>query len=538
MPKSKVSVEENMSIQATEEVTSAKAKATKTTAKPKAAKTTAKSKATKTTAKSKATKTTTKSKATKAMKDEEVKEEINQEIAEVKEEAKEVKKKTTKAKGTSKAKKLESKEDAAKEKDENSEEKPKKKRGSKKNLKLDVVESQEEPNQTSNELEEIPKAEELVIPVEKVEPKSGRGRKLKSKDKDENLESEAPQPAKKRGRKPKPKTETPPTNSKRKGKNPKESYGLVENMEEEEDPFFQNMTEETKECQETPILKLNITARDIQKIKDPNTNLMEGDSDLNIPHAFIPATDTYSYFQAGNTTGSIANMIKQEQKMTEKDIQDFKLNREKELEESTGDSGASKLLCQFIEHNRKGSWPTKSNYDCMWDRNPFETVPWPIPIKLKDNGKFEVFGNFCSPGCAAAFIFDQFHDDEIWDRYALLNVLYQKVYDTTSTVKVAPSTLFLKKLGGILTIEEFREISENPNKNYFVKMPPMVSIIPSVEEIQQTSLFNDRGSHNQLNKELMMKASNELRLKRSKPIYDKNNTLDNYFHIGSSEMQN
>jgi hypothetical protein len=169
---------------------------------------------------------------------------------------------------------------------------------------------------------------------------------------------------------------------------------------------------------------------------------------------------------------------------------------------------------------------------------PFDTVPWAVPTKLKDNEKFEVFGNFCSSGCTAAFIFDQYHDDEMWDYYALLNMLYQNIYNTTATVKTAPSTLLLKKLGGILTIEEFREISKNPHHDYFVKMPPMVSIIPSVEEIQQTSLFNDRGSHNQLNKELMMKASNELRLRRSKPIYDKNNTLDNYFHIGGSELQN
>jgi hypothetical protein len=428
-----------------------------------------------------------------------------------------------------------------------------------KNLKLDVIES-------NVEIKELPKIESEIDIKPEPKPKSTRGRKPKPKpgieesnelnetvnetvnesvnesSEQNELQINLDLPKKSnRGRKPKVKTEdeqvAPQSSLKRKGKNPKESYGLIQDDEDEDDPFFKTSIDESKDYQEIPILKLNITAKDIQKIKDPNTNFLEGDSDLNIPHGFVPNTDTFSYFQ-GNISMGMNNIMKDEQKMTEKDIEDFRINREKELENSAGDLETSKLLCQFLEHNRKGTWPTKSNYDCMWCRFPFESVPWAVPTKLKDNDKYEVFGNFCSPGCVAAFIFDQYNDDEMWDYYALLNMLYQKVYDTTATVKTAPSTLLLKKLGGILTIEEFREITRNPHHDYFVKMPPMVSIIPSVEEIQQTSLFNDRGSHNQLNKELMMKASNELRLKRSKPIYDKNNTLDNYFHISSSELQN
>jgi hypothetical protein len=417
-----------------------------------------------------------------------------------------------------------------------------------KNLMLDVVDSPTTPKVSEvsevSEISFIKDSEESTV-NEITKPKSTRGRKPKPKPDVAETQLEinvdlADLPKKSnRGRKPKPRsTETlaplTPT-SKRKGKNPKESYGFIQDDDDEDDPFFKTSVEESKEHQETPILKLNITAKDIQKLKDPNTNFLEGDNELNIPHGFIPATDTFSYFQSN--PGGIS-MMKEDQKMTEKEIEEFRLNREKELEDSTGDLETSKLLCQYLEHNRKGTWPTKSNYDCMWCRYPFENVPWAVPTKLKDNDKYEVFGNFCSAGCVAAFIFDKYNDDEMWDYYALLNMLYQKVYQTTSTVKTAPSTLLLKKLGGILSIEEFRDITRNPNHDYFVKMPPMVSIIPSVEEIQQTSLFNDRGSHNQLNKELMMKASNELRLKRSKPIYDKNNTLDNYFHISGSELQN
>jgi hypothetical protein len=343
---------------------------------------------------------------------------------------------------------------------------------------------------------------------------------------------------KKRGRRPKQKTEeelakaaaavTNTTNTKKKGKNPKESYGLNDDYQEE-DPFF-NQSEPEKECVETPIMRLNVTANDIKKIKDPNFNISDGDNELNIPSAFN-VDDGFSYFQGSNMNGSQLN---KDNSITEDDLQKFRNTRDKELENVNHDNNnESKLLNQYIEHNKKGTWPEKSVYDCMWCRFPFDNTPWAIPYRLTINDKFEVFGNFCSPNCAAAYIFDSFDDDEMWDRYALLNMLYQRVYNLPgAVVKASPDVLFLKKLGGILSIEEYREISGNPNKSYFLKMPPMVSIIPSVEELQQTSLFNENnGNREHLNKELMMKANDELRLRRSKPVYDKDNTLDNYFHI-------
>jgi hypothetical protein len=338
---------------------------------------------------------------------------------------------------------------------------------------------------------------------------------------------------KKRGRRPKQKSEeellkaqtvlTVVTNQpvKKKGKNPKESYGLNEEFEEE-DPFF-NQQEPEKECLETPIMRLNVSVNDIKKIKDPNFNCPEGESD--VPSAFN-GIDGFSYFQSSNQQYTGVS-----QGITEEDLQKLRTNREKELE-NVDSNNESKLLNQFIEHNKKGTWPEKSVYDCMWCRFPFDNTPWAVPFRVNFNGKFEVFGNFCSPNCVAAYIFDSFDDDEMWDRYALLNQLYQRVYNLPGAiVKAAPDVLFLKKLGGILSIEEYREVSSNNNKNYFLKMPPMVSIIPSVEELQQTSLFNENNNREHLNKELMMKANDELRLRRSRPIYDDTNTLDNYFHI-------
>jgi hypothetical protein len=165
------------------------------------------------------------------------------------------------------------------------------------------------------------------------------------------IPTQPPQPptetvVKKRGRRPKPKTEEEltaavvTTNIKKKGKNPKESYGLNDDYEEE-DPFF-NTTEVEKECIETPIMRLNVTANDIKKIKDPNFNISEGDNDLNIPSAFN-TNDGFTYVQNGNPTSSVT-----QETITDDDLQKFRNTREKELENVNVDNNnESKLLNQY-----------------------------------------------------------------------------------------------------------------------------------------------------------------------------------------------
>ncbi len=382
-----------------------------------------------------------------------------------------------------------------------------------------------------------PEKPQLAVVIEEIQPAA-------SDDNTTSLPQEIPA-QKKRGRRPKVKTEeelnkiAAQQTVKKKGKNPKESLGVNDDFEED-DPFF-NQQEPEKECLETPIMRLNVTASDIRKIKDPNVNLDNGDNELNIPFAYNSNID-FNYAtvneidiqhpQMYNPQTNQPHQQSQRQPI-DIDIQKIRSTREKELE-SVDSNNESKLMNQYIEHNKKETWPEKSLYDCMWCRFSFENTPWAIPYRLNSSDKFEVFGNFCSPNCAAAYIFDTFDDDELWDRYALLNMLYQRVYNTPgAVVKPAPDVLFLKKLGGILTIEEFREISANNNRNLYLKMPPMISIIPSVEEIQQTSLFNENTNREHLNKELMMKANDELRLRRAKPIYYDTNTLDNYFHISA-----
>ena len=47
---------------------------------------------------------------------------------------------------------------------------------------------------------------------------------------------------------------------------------------------------------------------------------------------------------------------------------------------------------------------------CLWCCHSFDNTPWGIPTKCVNN-EYHMFGIFCSPNCAASYIFDSKNDD-------------------------------------------------------------------------------------------------------------------------------
>jgi hypothetical protein len=189
------------------------------------------------------------------------------------------------------------------------------------------------------------------------------------------------------------------------------------------------------------------------------------------------------------------------------------------------------IMIYFNEYNKRKEWPKVSNIKCLWCCHNFDNIPCALPYKYSDN-TFYVFGNFCSPECAAAYNFDSGADDkDIWERYALLNHLYSLIYDVPDlTIKLAPPRLSLKIFGGTLSIEEFRECNMDYLKNYKIVLPPMVSIIPSLEEIKKDTLRKKDSYYVPIDKERIKKVHNDLRLKRNKPMSNRN-TLENCMRL-------
>ena len=167
------------------------------------------------------------------------------------------------------------------------------------------------------------------------------------------------------------------------------------------------------------------------------------------------------------------------------------------------------IFLQYIENNKKLEWPKHTNYNCLWDSFPFDNMPFGIPIK-KENNILYLFGNFCSPECAAAYCFSS--NDNIWERYSLLN----EIYGINGPVKIANSKLLLKNFGGIYTIDEYRLLNINNCKKYKICLPPILSLIPTLEETNidiNDNLIFDKSD---------IKKNNKYKLKRSKPNNSKN----------------
>lgn len=122
----------------------------------------------------------------------------------------------------------------------------------------------------------------------------------------------------------------------------------------------------------------------------------------------------------------------------------------------------------------------KTNIVCWWDTYNFDTLPCFIPERYS-NGKFYVFGCFCSFDCAIAYNLS-LNDYKVSDRNSLIKKLYFTIIGENDDIPVAAPREILEKFGGNLGIEEYRKISRSINKEYKLILPPMINLIACIEE--------------------------------------------------------
>lgn len=185
------------------------------------------------------------------------------------------------------------------------------------------------------------------------------------------------------------------------------------------------------------------------------------------------------------------------------------------------------VMWQFEECNKKKMFPKKTNIHCYWCCNSFDSVPCFLPYSYS-KGTFKVFGCFCSPECAAAYNFKDNNDmDNVWERYSLLNLMYKKIYNREVDIKLAAPRMMLRQFGGNMSVEEFRKLNNNYNKDYHVALPPMISIIPKIQEsYHKKTNKTDKSVFIPLDMKKVSKAQENLRLKRKVPSKNRN-TLEN-----------
>ena len=188
------------------------------------------------------------------------------------------------------------------------------------------------------------------------------------------------------------------------------------------------------------------------------------------------------------------------------------------------------ILYEFINANNTNIWPEKTNIACWWCCHQFENIPCSLPQFYKRE-KFYVKGIFCSFNCAASYNFNN-SDNDMYEKYSLLNLMYKKLYNKNFVkINLAPPRETLKMFGGYLSIEEFRENALENNKLFNVISPPLISIIPKIEESVNHNKVFGHTLVNGVNENILNKTQNSLKLKRNKPVTNPNNTLQSFMDL-------
>ena len=308
---------------------------------------------------------------------------------------------------------------------------------------------------------------------------------------------------KKRGRKPKPKENNPePKIPKKRGRKPK--LKLI--SEVEKNKFVLPSKRGRKPKDKTVVLDKNLNLNNIsnvilhlpislEKINELDQELsFKYEVSENNPNPYDPLIDKNF------------NVVKTNDKCIYEKIEEEKTSSDK-LENNI----------HLINHNYNYVNNNNSNVKCNWCMHDCDKI-YNLPYNIT-NDTFNMYGSFCCPECAAAFNFNELNDENIWERYSLLNYLYN---DDNSKFNIAPSRLTLDIFGGPLNIDDFRDIIKT-NKNINVIKPPLYIIKPQIEITKNEEIYIP------LNLNRINKYTKDLKLKKNTNVYK--NTLESCMNL-------
>lgn len=192
------------------------------------------------------------------------------------------------------------------------------------------------------------------------------------------------------------------------------------------------------------------------------------------------------------------------------------------------------LMVQFKDVHEAKKLPDKTDIACFWCVHSFSHQPCIIPER-EVNGVYNVYGNFCSPECGVAYLLKEGLDPHVrWERMALLH----RIYDQQGLGQIfpAPARECLTVFGGPMSVDVFRATLMSKKVRVDLHMPPMVSILGSIDT-KPIDFFDSTSKATGLPVLPQRSVEEGLRLKRSKPLKDKESTLDTVMNIKIGPFQ-
>jgi hypothetical protein len=163
---------------------------------------------------------------------------------------------------------------------------------------------------------------------------------------------------------------------------------------------------------------------------------------------------------------------------------------------------------------------------CFWCCHGFRWKAFVLPTQYDAyNEEYSAEGHFCSPECTLAYLYADVKctDSQRWLRHSLLKTLYQPLYPAEKEILAAPDRRSLRLFGGPLDIKQFREFASKSDHPTILASPPLRLYVPAMNTHVPT---RDIKKYVTISTETMEKASNTLRIKRSKPVHTNVLTLD------------
>jgi hypothetical protein len=145
---------------------------------------------------------------------------------------------------------------------------------------------------------------------------------------------------------------------------------------------------------------------------------------------------------------------------------------------------------------------------CFWCTCDFDTPCIYIPKHfIKES--YHVYGCFCTPECATAYLMEENIDTSCkFERYHLLNHIYSKIYDYKKNIKPAPNPYYLlDKYYGNINIQEYRSLLKS-ERLFLVVDKPLTRILPELHEDNDDFIINNKiipSNTYQIKKKLMNK---------------------------------
>lgn len=162
---------------------------------------------------------------------------------------------------------------------------------------------------------------------------------------------------------------------------------------------------------------------------------------------------------------------------------------------------------------------------CFWCCHKFDWDSAVLPISYDAyKNVYTCEGHFCSPECGLSFLYKQVQTSDTirWNRHTLLRDMYARMY-THRDLSMAPPRSILRLFGGPLDIAQFRGYTTSVNNHIACDLPPIRLVFPTMN-IQGP--IRDIKKYVSLSYDTVERASQQLRLKRSKPVNSNIQTLD------------